>query len=178
MPRETRYLNAFSKSEVHKITGLSLHMIDYLERNGYLRATYRDPRSAEGGERQGRVRYYSYRDLVVARIIQRLRETGVRLNRIKSAMQYLRSDEAWGFAKRQDSAIGPVKWLVSDGRQPKLKAEDGFLDELKVGGQRSFAFIVGIEGTQAELMKHPALEGRRQEFTMENRPLIPDKRVG
>jgi len=69
MPSPRKLLNAFPPREVSQITGLSLPMLDYLSRMGYLRPSY-----GSGPGVRGKVRYYSYRDLVIARIVQRLRE--------------------------------------------------------------------------------------------------------
>ena len=87
MPKPREVLNAFTAYEVWKITGLSIHMIDYLARDNYLNPTY-----AKGRVR-GKVRYYSYRDLVVARIIQKLRESGIELRRLKKSIQLLIKDK-------------------------------------------------------------------------------------
>ena len=74
MPTPRKVLNAFPALEVSRITGLSVAMIDYLSRSNLLRPSYGD---TSGG--RGKVRYYSYRDVVIARLIQRLREGGVKL---------------------------------------------------------------------------------------------------
>src|SRR5215472_17194819 len=86
MPQPRTVLNGFTAREVERITGLSVPMVDYLSREGYLRPTY-------GLERvRGRVRFYSYRDLMVARIVQRLRERGIELRRLKQSIQRLSED--------------------------------------------------------------------------------------
>src|ERR1700727_538516 len=82
-------LNGFSADDIHRITGLSIHTINYLAREGYLRPAYTI------GNRRGRVRYYSYRDLVVARIIQKLTATGLELKRLKRAIKLLNADGTW-----------------------------------------------------------------------------------
>jgi len=137
-------------------------MINYLCRSAYLEPFY-------GQGTRGRVRFYSYRDLVIAQIVQRLRQTGVELARLKGAMQALREDNAW--IKRADSRRSkPVQWLVSDGKEVLLKHEDGFLDELRPGGQRSFAFVVTLQSMQDDVRAR--IEPRKRKyFDIENRDL-------
>lgn len=67
MPKPRKLLNGFTAGEVAAISGLSLHMVNYLAREAYLSPAY------AGEAARGKVRYYSYRDLVVARIVQHLR---------------------------------------------------------------------------------------------------------
>lgn len=163
MPVPKPRTNAFSPVEVTRITGISLPMLDYLSRMGYLRPHYVEP-----GIR-GKVRYYSYRDLVVARTIQRLRETGVELARLKDAIQQLARDETWLPDKTRDGG-SPVRWLVTDGKRVMLENDDGFLDELRPNGQRAFAFIISLKNMQSEI-KQQIPRGKRRLYSMENRPM-------
>ena len=163
MPLPKRVLNAFTARELHNITGLSLPMVDYLLRMDYLKPSY-------GHGDRGRVRYYSYRDLVVARVVQRLRETGVELAKLKQAIQSLCGDEAWLPAKTGE-ALSPLHWLVTDGKEVLLKRDDGFLDELKPNGQRAFAFVVNIENLEQEVKGRIPI-GKLEHYSMDNIALI------
>jgi DNA-binding transcriptional MerR regulator len=165
MPAEKRVLNAFTSKEVRQITGVTAPMLDYLCRFGYLRAAH-----VKRGPKQGRVRYFSYRDLVVANVIQHLRDTGIRLSRLKAAIKFLRYDHAW-FPTHTPAK--PIHWLVSDGKQVLLKNDDGFLDELRPGGQRAFAFVVNLDGMQREVKARMEPKKRRH-FTIENLDIIPE----
>jgi DNA-binding transcriptional MerR regulator len=160
MPRPRRVLNAFTANEVRQITGISVHMINYLCRAGYLEPFY-------GQGTRGKVRFYSYRDLVIAQIVQRLRQTGVELARLKDAMQTLREDHAW---IRTGKSRQPIQWLVTDGKKVLLKHEDGFLDELRPGGQRSFAFVVTLQSMQDEVRAR-IKPRKRKYFDIQNREL-------
>ncbi len=174
MPKSQSYDNGFSKRELHEITGLSLPMIDYLARHGYLKPTYRPGVKARGRAVQGMVRYYSYRDLVIARTIQRLRESGVRLSKLKSAVLFLKKNAAWREEATGEDAPDAVKWLVFERGTIHLRREDGFLDEMKEGGQRSFSFIVGLEGMRGEVRQLIPVE-KQAAFTMRNLPLVRTK---
>jgi len=169
MPLPKRVLNAFTARELYKITGLSMPMIDYLLRMDYLKPTY-------GHGERGRVRYYSYRDLVVARVVQRLRETGVELSKLKRAIQNLSADAAWFPAGVDDGASIPLHWLVTDGKEVLLRHDDGFLDELKPNGQRAFAFIVSL-GNMQEEVKQRIPPGKLKNYSMQNLDLIFEPKV-
>lgn len=171
MPRPRRVLNAFTAQEVRRYTGLSIHMINYLARAGYVEPFY-------GSGTRGKVRFYSYRDLTIADIVQRLRQTGVELARLKKALDTLREDHAW--VQTKSGRTRPINWLVTDGRNVLLKHEDGFLDELRPGGQRSFAFVVTLRTVQSEVRSR--IEPRKRKlFDIQNRDLIyevsTDRRV-
>jgi DNA-binding transcriptional MerR regulator len=167
MPVEKKVLNAFTSKEVCAITGVSAVMLDYLCRYSYLR-----PYHVKKGLRQGKVRYFSYRDLIVANVIQHLRDSGVRLGRLKAAIRFLREDRAWFPVHTSEK---PVQWLVSDGKHVLLKNDDGFLDELRPGGQRAFAFVVSLDGIQKELKTRMNAKKRRH-FTIENEELISESK--
>jgi len=95
-------------------------------------------------------RYYSYRDLVVARTIQRLRETGVELARLKEAMQTLSREDTW-LPQKVQNGTNPLRWLVTDGKEVFLEHDDGFLDQLRPNGQRSFGFVVSLTNIRNEV---------------------------
>jgi DNA-binding transcriptional MerR regulator len=162
MPRPRKVLNAFTAQEVKEITGISVHMVNYLCRSGYLRPFY-------GQGIRGKVRFYSYRDLVIAQIVQRLRQTGVELARLKRALETLRQDHAW-LKKDGPQKSRPIQWLVTDGKVVLLKNEDGFLDELRPGGQRSFAFVVTLQSIQNEV-RSKIEPLKRKYFDIQNQAL-------
>ncbi|WP_158667838.1 MerR family transcriptional regulator [Bradyrhizobium guangdongense] len=167
MPKSKRFLNAFTKREVHDITGLSLPMIDYLEANGYLDPAYRDETRGVRTRDHGRVRYYSYRDLVIAHVVQKLRAAGVRLPKLKEAIKALDRDNEWTKVDRRDR----IRWLVFDGKKVALRREDGFIEDLRTG-QRSFTFVVGLTATIAEVTALIRPPERREMFSMQNRRLV------
>jgi DNA-binding transcriptional MerR regulator len=160
MPKPKRVVNAFTAQQVYQITGLSVHMINYLAREAYLTPTYGQDHV------RGRVRYYSYRDLVVARIVQRLREVGIELKRLKRGIQLLSSDATWLKAGR----IRSVSLLGTDGKKLFFPDANGALIELTREGQRSFAFVLDVARAQSEV-KRQLSEKQVELFELRNRPL-------
>ncbi|MBJ7439487.1 MAG: MerR family transcriptional regulator [Sphingopyxis sp.] len=163
MPIPRKVLNAFPARDVSKITGLSLPMIDYLLREDLLRPSY-----GEEIGRRGKVRYYSYRDLVVARLIQRLREAGLQLGKLKVAVKTLCRDAPW--VDRGDPSER-LNWLIADGNEVFLRNDDGFLDTMTGTGQRAFAFVINLNQLEVEVRDLiPAAQ--RAHFDIANRSLM------
>ena len=104
-------------------------MIDYLRQQNFLRPAY------EGGKgTRGKIRYYSYRDLVIARLVQRLRETGVQLGRLKTAIRALNDHPDW---VAQGDPVEKIRWLLSDGKRMFLRNQDAFWMTSKRASARS-----------------------------------------
>jgi DNA-binding transcriptional MerR regulator len=160
MPKPKRVLNAFTAQQVQQVAGLSVHMINYLAREGYLVPTY-----AQDSVR-GKIRYYSYRDLVVARIVQRLREVGIELKRLKRGIQMLSSDATWLKAGR----VRSIALLGTDGKKLFFPDENGSLVELTRDGQRSFAFVLDVTRAQSDVKRQ--LSSKQIDlFELRNLPL-------
>jgi len=163
MPRARKVLNAFTAREVHEITGLSRYMVDYLARDGYLEPHYAD------GRVRGRVRYYSYRDLIIVRIIQKLLKTGLELKRLKQALQLLRKDAAWVSRDARSMEL-----LATDGSQIYFPHRNGSLVELTPARQQTFAFVLDIAKTQDDVRSRMGAR-KRDLYSLENRDLQFEK---
>lgn len=157
MPKAEIAINGFTAKQVAAISGLSLHMINYLAREAYLLPSY------TGGRTRGRVRYYSYRDLVAAKLVQKLCRAGVELRRLKRAIKGLSSLIA-------TSATSNLGLVVTDGVDLYLPDENGTLVDLARGGQLTFAFVLDVGRAQAEL-KAELGEEYLKHFNLTNRPL-------
>ncbi|MCL4673906.1 MAG: MerR family transcriptional regulator [Sphingomonadaceae bacterium] len=137
MPKVKDALNGFSAAEVHSISGLSMPMIDYLKRHGFLQPAY-----CCADNPRGRVRYYSYRDLLVARMLQCFRDTGVQLTRLKSTAQRLSNDGFWADG---DSPADGLNWVVSDGSSVGFRNREQLNEHLLGSGQQAFAFVLNVD---------------------------------
>lgn len=139
MPKVRKLPGYFSLDEVHRITGISKPMINYLRQQDML-----SPGFTTGKPCKGKVRYYAYRDLVVGKTIQKLRDTGVELTKIKAVIEYCKTNKIW------DGLAGDtLRYLVTDGKSVLVQAEDGFFED--ASGQRSFAFAIDLKTVQAEV---------------------------
>jgi len=125
--------------EVCKIVGISYRQLDYWARTGLVRPSIKD---AQGS---GSQRLYSFQDLLLLKLIKRMRDSGVDLASIRKAMKTLRNLD--------EPALGAT--LVSDGtRIYQMDSPEEIVDLVK-GGQAVFAIALDkvwdeLEGTLAK----------------------------
>jgi len=160
MPKPKKVLNGFIAHRVYEITGLSVHMVNYLAREGYLRPTY------DQGRVRGKIRYYSYRDLVVARIVQRLLEAGIELKRLKEGIRLLSSNETWFVGGKERS----ISLIATDGKTLFYPDPNGALVEITRDGQRTFAFVLDAARARDDV-KSQLAQTQLKLFDLRNRPL-------
>ena len=73
--------------EVCKVVGISYRQLDYWARTGLVRPSIRDA----GGS--GTQRLYAFEDLLQLRVVKTLLDTGISLQQIRKAIDYLRESE-------------------------------------------------------------------------------------
>ncbi len=113
--------------EVCKVIGISYRQLDYWARTGLVTPSVREA----GGS--GTQRLYSFQDLVQLKVIKRLIDAGISLQRIRKAIQYLRQNESTG-----PSGVT----LMSDGVSIyAYQSEDEIIDLVK-RGQGVFAIAL------------------------------------
>ena len=161
MPRTRTFVNAFNGRELVALSGLKPSMVNYLATAGFLEAAYRP-----GSSSRGSTRYYSYRDLLVARVIGRLASAGVELKRLKEALIDLQRAELW----RELDPARVLPLLVVSGEKVLLQERDGAIRELTSRGQLVFAFVLDLGETVNEL-KAGMDNDRRLNFSYEVLPL-------
>jgi DNA-binding transcriptional MerR regulator len=121
--------------------GITYRQLDYWARTGLVEPTVR---AAAGS---GSQRLYSFRDILVLKVVKRLLDTGVALQNIRAAVQHLR--------ERGVDDLAQIT-LMSDGASVyECTAADEVID-LVQGGQGVFGIAVGrvvreVEGSLAQL---------------------------
>ncbi|MFZ0323480.1 MAG: MerR family transcriptional regulator [Actinomycetes bacterium] len=121
--------------------GITYRQLDYWARTGLVEPGIR---SASGS---GTQRLYSFRDILVLKIVKRLLDTGVSLQQIRTAVQHLRH--------RGVDDLAQIT-LMSDGASVyECTSADEVID-LVQGGQGVFGIAVGrvwreVEGSLADL---------------------------
>ncbi len=124
-----------------KVAGITYRQLDYWARTGLVEPSVR---SATGS---GTQRLYSFRDILVLKVVKRLLDTGVSLHQIRSAVTHLR--------ERGVADLAQIT-LMSDGASVyECTSRDEVID-LVQGGQGVFGIAVGrvwreVEFTLAEL---------------------------
>ncbi|HET7356569.1 MAG TPA: MerR family transcriptional regulator [Nocardioidaceae bacterium] len=121
--------------------GITYRQLDYWARTGLVEPTVR------GATGSGTQRLYSFRDILLLKVIKRLLDAGVSLQQIRTAVHHLR-------ARGTDDLTRVT--LMSDGASVyECTSNDEVIDLLQ-GGQGVFGIAIGgvwreIEGSLAEL---------------------------
>ncbi len=140
--------------------GITYRQLDYWARTGLVVPSVRD---ASGS---GTQRLYSFRDIVVLKVVKRLLDAGVSLQNIRKAIETLRQ---WG---EDDLA---TMTLISDGTTVyECRSAEEVVDLLQ-GGQGVFGIAIGgafkeIQGSLAEL---PAASSAEDEPSAEGTESTP-----
>jgi DNA-binding transcriptional MerR regulator len=112
--------------EVTKIIGISYRQLDYWARTGLVRPSIQDARGS------GSQRLYSFQDLATLKLIKRMLDSGVSLQRIREAMGTLKA--------LKEPPLGTT--LVSDGSRIYAVESPEAIVDLVRGGQAVFAIAV------------------------------------
>lgn len=132
-----------------RAAGITYRQLDYWARTGLVEPTVRP---AHGS---GTQRLYSFRDILVLKVVKRLLDTGVSLQQIRAAVGHLR--------ERGVDDLAQIT-LMSDGASVyECTSADEVID-LVQGGQGVFGIAVGrvwreVEGTLATLPTERAESG-------------------
>ena len=164
MPVARRVANAFTAQELSAISGVSMPMVNYLRREGILVPAYEDA----GAGRRGKVRYYSYRDLIIARLLQALRTAGIELFAIRAAVSRLREDGIWDGA--HETVPAALRFLHTDGRTVYLRRSNGTLEPTGKNRQLAFEFVVHVDKISAQ-MRALIPSDRQKAFSFKNEPI-------
>ena len=121
--------------------GITYRQLDYWARTGLVEPSVR---AAQGS---GSARLYSFRDILVLKVVKRLLDTGISLQQIRAAVSHLRN--------RGTSDLAQVT-LMSDGVSVYECTSPGQVVDLLAGGQGVFGIALGriwqeVDGTLAEL---------------------------
>jgi DNA-binding transcriptional MerR regulator len=126
--------------------GITYRQLDYWARTGLVEPTVR------GATGSGTQRLYSFRDILLLKVIKRLLDAGISLQQIRIAVQHLR--------ERGTDDLTRVT-LMSDGASVyECTSSDEVIDLLQ-GGQGVFGIAIGgvwreIEGSLSELPSEKA----------------------
>jgi DNA-binding transcriptional MerR regulator len=121
--------------------GITYRQLDYWARTGLVEPSVR-PASGSGSQR-----LYGFRDILALKIVKRLLDTGISLQQIRTAVDYLRDQGAGDMAQVT---------LMSDGATVYACTSPDEVVDLLQGGQGVFGIALGrvwqeVEGTLADL---------------------------
>jgi DNA-binding transcriptional MerR regulator len=131
-----------------KAAGISYRQLDYWARTELVEPTIR------GAAGSGSQRLYSFRDILVLKLVKRLLDTGISLQQIRTAVNQLREAGVSDLAQTT---------LMSDGASVYLCTSDDEVIDLVSRGQGVFGIAVGkvlreVETTLVELDSSPTAD--------------------
>ncbi|NLS10587.1 MerR family transcriptional regulator [Nesterenkonia sp. MY13] len=144
--------------------GITYRQLDYWARTKLVEPSLRN---ASGS---GSARLYSFRDILVLKVVKRLLDTGVSLQQIRSAIEHLRERGVQDLAEIT---------LMSDGASVyECTSHDEVID-LVQGGQGVFGIAVGrvwreVEGSLAELPRERSTEPATGQKAESSQPEIAE----
>ena len=129
--------------------GITYRQLDYWARTGLV-----DP-SVRAAQGSGSARLYSFRDILVLKVVKRLLDTGISLQQIRAAVQHLRDHGSEDLAQVT---------LMSDGVSVYECTSPDEVVDLLAGGQGVFGIALGrvwqeVAGELAELPAVRAEDG-------------------
>lgn len=134
-------LDGYRGPAVCRIVGITYRQLDYWTRTDLVAP------SIQQASGSGTQRLYSFGDVVQLRVVKRLLDTGVSLQRIRHALDALHG-------RGHELAAATV---VSDGQQVYLVDDHNDIVDLLAGGQGVFAIALGpvIDDLQTDLASIP-----------------------
>jgi DNA-binding transcriptional MerR regulator len=136
--RDARTMN-YSPTQVARVTGLSLCMIDYLCRHEVVIPSSNLLRG------RGRTRQYTFADVVLLRVVAKL---------LKQGISVLGLRKSFLSAKRRRSSVRELlsrRYFVTDGERIYLQ-DEGVIERIDTG-QLSFAFVLDLVPIRGEVAR-------------------------
>jgi DNA-binding transcriptional MerR regulator len=123
-------MEEFSGKRAAEVVGITYRQLDYWARTDLVRPSVTDAKGS------GSRRRYSYRDLLELKVIKTLLDAGIRLESVRSAFDYLRSQLGEDIASAQLVISGTSAVLVRDGEAliDVVNRGQGVLSILPLGG--------------------------------------------
>ncbi|MBA3676114.1 MAG: MerR family transcriptional regulator [Sphingosinicella sp.] len=144
-------LQGYNVQTVAALAGLTPPMVNYLCRQKLIQPSLSKQRG------RGRPLSYSFGDIVMLRVIARLLNSGVSVERVRKAFTALR---------KHHPAITPTtlpaRYLITDGKSVFLSDGKAQLEELDGRGQMSFAFVLELSTIRDEVLQ----EAKKRELRL------------
>lgn len=141
----------FVVAELAQVTGLTTDMVTYLERTDVFASTYMTT-TGEPWRKKGSWRRYTFRDIVLLKVIAKILASGTQVRRLRLAMVNLRE-------KHPDIAFENrmAKYLVTDGKEVFFRTEPEHLESL-ISGQFAFSFVLEFDALHQDVVSKLSTE--------------------
>ena len=145
MSNQARIANDFSSPQTVEIVGITYRQLDYWTRTGLVTS------NAQAAVGSGSRRRYSYNDLLELKLIKRLLDEGIALQRVREVFDYLR-DELGENVASADLVINGNKSLL-------VRTDEQILDALRQGQGALYLRMEGlVEEVDAAVRELPTDE--------------------
>lgn len=147
----------FSAKEAASLTGLgTVAMLDYLERSGVF------SRGKSTQKRRGKRRQYTFRDLLVLKVLRSMLQHGVSVATLKKSLVEFQHWRWKGEPAVLEDAVGGLRFLVASASNVYFAHSAEALVQLSSKGQLAFSFILDLDRLHGELCRDlgiPTLQG-------------------
>ena len=149
MDRDVAHLQGYSAKLTADVVGITYRQLDYWARTGLIAPSLVE---ATGS---GSRRLYSYDDLVRLKVIKRLLDNGIKLEKVRAIFDYVRNELGQDISSAN---------LVIDGASAAIvRSQDDLIDALQRGQGVLPLSSIGREVDAAIVELHPATDERAED---------------
>ena len=149
MDRDVAHLQGYSAKLTADVVGITYRQLDYWARTGLIAPSLVE---ATGS---GSRRLYSYDDLVRLKVIKRLLDNGIKLEKVRAIFDYVRNELGQDISSAN---------LVIDGASAAIvRSQDDLIDALQRGQGVLPLSSIGREVDAAIVELHPAADERAED---------------
>ena len=149
MDRDVSHLQGYSAKLTADVVGITYRQLDYWARTGLIAPSLVE---ATGS---GSRRLYSYDDLVRLKVIKRLLDNGIKLEKVRAIFDYVRNELGQDISSAN---------LVIDGASAAIvRSQDDLIDALQRGQGVLPLSSIGREVDAAIVELHPATDERAED---------------
>ena len=149
MDRDVSHLQGYSAKLTADVVGITYRQLDYWARTGLIAPSLVE---ATGS---GSRRLYSYDDLVRLKVIKRLLDNGIKLEKVRAIFDYVRNELG------QD--ISSANLVIDGANAAIVRSQDDLIDALQRGQGVLPLSSIGREVDAAIVELHPATDERAED---------------
>ncbi|MCY4424401.1 MAG: MerR family transcriptional regulator [Acidimicrobiaceae bacterium] len=149
MDRDMAHLQGYSAKLTADVVGITYRQLDYWARTGLITPSLVE--AAGSGSR----RRYSYDDLVRLKVIKRLLDNGIKLEKVRAIFDYVRNELG------QD--ISSANLVIDGANAAIVRSQDDLIDALQRGQGVLPLSSIGREVDAAIVELHPATDERAED---------------
>lgn len=157
----TNNMGRFTAKDAARLSGFdTTAMLDYLERSGAL------VRTNDQQRRRGKRRQYTFRDLIILKVIRALLSHGVSVATLKRSLAEF---QHWRWKAEPavlEDGTGGLRYLLASASGVYFAHSADVLVQLSSRGQLAFSFILDLDRLHGELCRDLGLPTLQGELTL------------